>query len=113
MVDHEHYMEVTLNKGRPPETKSKSRDMDVIAAQLRSGHCMALRSYAHRIDKEDEPYCTHCGGGTIHDWKHIVLSCPRWFTQRLATIGINGLNLNEDTLLEFYKRIGLPGGRLY
>ena len=38
-----------------------SRDMEVLLAQPRSGHCKRVRAYAAIIDPGVDPICARCG----------------------------------------------------
>ena len=52
-----------LNAPAPAVHRSESRLPRIhrsTLSQLRSGHCVKLQSYLHRVDKADIPTCPHC-----------------------------------------------------
>ena len=53
----------------------KSRKDGALLAQLRSGHCLKLHEYRHRIGIEDSPTCPTCGEED-QDVGHWLLRYP-------------------------------------
>ncbi len=62
-----------------------SRKDAALLAQLRSGHCLELAHYQHRIDPTKSPTCPHCNieEETVKHW----ISCPTTSTIRQQTFG--------------------------
>ena len=48
----------------------------VTVTQLRTGHCVLLRSYRHRIGLDPSPSCTDCGFDDPDTAEHFLLLCP-------------------------------------
>ena len=63
----------------PLVTSLKEKRLNTAIIRLRIGHC-GLRQHLHRLKLEDSPRC-ECG--QEEDVKHVLLSCPKYYTARV------------------------------
>ncbi len=49
------------------------RSRRTLFARLRTGHAMELKAYRHKIEKEDDPNCEHCG--VPETIEHVLCKC--------------------------------------
>jgi ribonuclease HI len=73
----------------------KSRKEAATLAQLRSGHCLKLAAYRHRIDNTKSDICPRCQEDT-EDVKHW-LKCPANLQDRLNIFGRTDVGLGALT----------------
>ena len=69
----------------------KTRKESATLAQLRSGHCLKLAAYQHRIDSSKSDICPRCQEAA-EDVKHW-LSCPANIQDRLQIFGRTDVGL--------------------
>ena len=67
------------NQLQPLTTHLKSRNLSTSILRLRIGHCR-LNSHLFRLNIENSPNCTCGAEETIN---HILLYCPRYYSQRV------------------------------
>ena len=67
------------------DSKIKTRKEAALLAQLRSGHCLHLAAYKHRINEEKPEICPRCNlePETVKHW----LECPATCMKRQAVFG--------------------------
>ena len=82
------YKHLSLNK----EKKIiKTRKHAAMLAQLRSGHCLKLAHYRHRLDETTTDLCPNCkeGAQTVTHW----IQCPALRQQRLDIFEEDSIDL--------------------
>ena len=67
------------------DAKIKTRKEAALLAQLRSGHCLHLAAYKHRINEDKSEICPRCNlePETVKHW----LECPATCMKRQAVFG--------------------------
>ena len=75
--------------------KIESRKDAALIAQLRSGHCLKLAHYRHRIDESKPESCPRCDEAleTVTHW----LQCPATIQQRMTAFGRASVSLGVLT----------------
>ena len=83
---YEHY------SSKKEARKITCRADAALLAQLRSGHCLKLAHYRHRINETESETCPKCGdeAQTVEHW---LISCPALWQDRLDTFGRTDVNL--------------------
>jgi ribonuclease HI len=86
------------------DAKIKTRKEAALIAQLRSGHCLKLAAYQHRINEEKSETCPRCNlePETVKHW----LECPATCQKRLSVFGdmdvpLGTLTKHPDKVLAF------------
>ena len=83
---YEHY------SSKKEARKITSRAAAALLAQLRSGHCLKLAHYRHRINNTESETCPKCGDEpkTVEHW---IATCPALWQERLSHFGRMDVNL--------------------
>lgn len=74
-ISHERTRSVYAQFSKKADTNIATRADQVLLARLRSGHHMALRAYANRVDGITDPICPLCETEQ-HTLEHWLLHCP-------------------------------------
>lgn len=74
-----------------------SRAEGALLAQLRTGHCLKLASYRHRLDEEQSPLCPRCDEEQEETLEHWLTKCPALNAERQATFGTCTVGLGALT----------------
>ena len=89
------------------DAKIKTRKEAAMLAQLRSGHCLQLAAYQHRLDEKKSETCPRCNlePETVQHW----LDCPATSLMRLSVFGdmnvpLGTLSKDPDKVLAFARK---------
>ena len=107
-----HIVKLTYKKLQMKKEKLiiKSRAEAATLAQLRSGHCLKLAAYRHRLDDTKSDICPRCEE-TAEDVKHWI-RCPANIQDRLNIFGKTDVDLGalseEPAKALAYARVTFP-----
>jgi len=60
---------------RAVDAQANSQSNPLAAETPRTGR-LPPHEYLHRFNHEPNPYCDHCGTGSIEDAEHALFICP-------------------------------------
>ncbi|XP_070851553.1 uncharacterized protein [Drosophila suzukii] len=72
--------------------------VDFYLTQMISGHG-CFKEYLHRFNHEPNPYCDHCGTGSIEDAEHALFICPLFVRYRAEAETTTVCNLTADNVI--------------
>jgi len=81
-----------------PWLQRRHGQVDFYLTQMISGHG-CLKEYLHRFNHEPNPYCDHCGTGSIEDAKHALFICPLFVRYRAEAETTTVCNLTADNVI--------------
>ena len=84
------YTSYSLKKDRKAV---KNRKEAALLAQLRSGHCLKLGAYAHRVNPDKSEFCVRCDRKEPDDLEHWLQRCDQTAAARQKIFGETKLSL--------------------
>ena len=72
----------------------RNRKEGALLAQLRTGHCMKLAHYEHRVKPDVSEICVRCGEEP-DDVVHWLTNCPQTSAARQSIFGRTDLDLRD------------------
>jgi len=72
--------------------------LQTLQTQMISGHG-CFKEYLHRFKHEPNPFCDHCGTGSIEDAEHALFICPLYARNRAEAETITDCNLTAEIVI--------------